>query len=525
MPNIRFSPEKMLGDKLTRMSRQELCELVSKLCVTVSQEVGSRGCRGGIYPQNISREDDGSLAIGPARTGDWDGQELEFLAPELYWQGSGSAASDVYSMGLLLYYGVTMGMLPFEGQCDKPVLRRLNGEKIVAPEYAGKRLGEIIAKATSFKAADRYQTLEELRVVLDNCVQNLYLGGSSGAEAIFDKKDDDLDDIERIMVDIIQRNSEDTPAPAEQPKAEKPPVSETEEVRVYEPAPKKTERKAPAREQKPAPAQTSAPIADKPAPAQEQPKPKPAPRPVPILTEDKNPDLEPIVVNTPVNRRPAVTYGLGEEDSVKEKKPRRSPVIPVLIICAVMVITAIIVSSFLEDQQWQGEPDIQFVPVESSGGITGTLVSPDPTPDTVVTPPPAPSAPAEPTYQVVKEDCSWTEAQEKCAALGGRLAVITSQQQLDEICALAEEAGVSRLWIGCHRENGVFTWEGGESVSFYSWAAGEPTGTDSYDGAAEDYVMLWNHNGWAYNDSRNDPMAEFGDVYGGTMGYVVEING
>lgn len=518
MPNLKFSPDKLLGDKLTRMSRQELCQLVSSLCVTVSQEVGSRGYRGGIYPQNISQEEDGSLAIGPARAGDWDGQELEFLAPELYWHGSGTAASDVYSMGLLLYYGVTMGMLPFEGQSDKPQLRRMNGEDITPPEYAGQRLGEIIAKATRFKATERYQTLEELRVVLDNCVQNLYLGDSSGAEAIFDKKDDDLDDIERIMMDIIQRNSEDTPAPAEQPKPEKQPESEPELLRVYEPAPKK-ERKAPAKGPKPAPAAESAPTE---TPAELEAEPVHVTRqPIPILTEEKNPELEPIVIGS--SDGPAVKYSMGGKEAVKEKKPRRSPVIPVLIICALMVVTAIIVSSFLEDQVWQGEPDIQYIPTDNAGGVGGTILPASPTPGTIVTPPPTEAQPAEPTYQVIKEDCSWTEAQEKAAALGGRLAVITSQNQLEDICALAEEAGVSRLWIGCHRENGVFTWEGGESVSFYSWAAGEPTGTDSYDGAAEDYVMLWNHNGWAYNDSRNDPMAEFGDVYGGTMGYVVEI--
>lgn len=515
MPNIKFSPDKLLGDKITRMSRQELCELVSKLCVLVSQEVGSRGCRGGIFPQNISREDDGSLALGPARTGDWDGQELEFLAPELYWHGSGSAASDVYSMGLLLYYGVTMGMLPFEGQSEKPQLRRMNGEDITPPEYAGQRLGEIIAKATRFKAAERYQTLEELRVVLDNCVQNLYLGDASGAEAIFDKKDDDLDDIERIMMDIIQRNSEDTPAPAEQPKVEKQPESEPELVRVYEPAQKKEPRKAPAKEPKPAPAPTA-----ESARAPKELEVQVVRQPIPILTEEKNPELEPIVIN-PAAADPAVKYSVGGKAAPKEKKPRRSPVIPVLIICAAMVITAIVVSALLEDMTWQGEPDIQIVPTDN-GGVGGTILPASPAPEVVVTPPPEPSAPAEPTYQVIKEDCSWTEAQEKAAALGGRLAVITSQNQFEDICALAEEAGVSRLWIGCHRVDGVFTWEGGESVSFYSWAAGEPTGTDSYDGAAEDYVMLWNHNGWAYNDSRNDPMAEFGDVYGGTMGYVIE---
>lgn len=518
MPNIKFSPDKQLGDKITRMSRQELCELVSKLCVLVSHEVGSRGYRGGIYPQNISRNEDGSLSLGPARAGDWDGQELEFLAPELYWHGSGSAASDVYSMGLLLYYGVTMGMLPFEGQSEKPQLRRMNGENITPPEYAGQRLGEIIAKATRFKAADRYQTLEELRVVLDNCVQNLYLGDNSGAEAIFDKKDDDLDDIERIMMDIIQRNSEDTPAPAEQPKVEKQPESEPELVRVYEPAPKKEQRKAPAKEQKPAPA----PAAESaPAPVSAEPEVQVVRQPIPILTEEKNPELEPIVINTAASD-PAVKYSVGDKAAPKERRPRRSPVIPVLIICAAMVIAAIVVSAMLEDMAWHGEPDIQIVPTDN-GGVGGTVLPAEPTPDVVVTPPPTESQPVEPTYQVIKEDCSWTEAQEKAAALGGRLAVITSQDQLEDICALAEEAGVSRLWIGCHRVDGVFTWEGGESVSFYSWAAGEPTGTDSYDGAAEDYVMLWNHNGWAYNDSRNDPMAEFGDVYGGTMGYVVEI--
>lgn len=514
MPSNKFSPDKLLGDKIARMSRHELCELVSKLCSLVAEEVGSRAYRGGIYPQNISVLDDGSLALGPASEGQWDGQELDFLAPELYWHGSGSAASDVYSLGLLLYYGVTMGTLPYEGQCDDPRMRRMNGDDIAPPEYAGERLGEIIAKATSFKAADRYQTLEELRVVLDNCVNNLYLGGASAQEVLFDKKDGDLNDIERIMVDIIQRNSEDTPAPTEPPKVENPVAPVPEKLRVYEPAPKKKEHK-PA----PAPEQGSAP-----APA-EEPAPAPVKRePIPILTEEKNPELEPIVISSDRSAAPAVKYSTDGKTGAKEPKPRKSPVIPVLIICALMVITAIIVSAFLEDFVWAGEPDIQIVPTDN-GGVSGTLVDPDPSPDVVPTVPEEPSAPVEPTYQVIKEDVSWTDAQAKCSALGGHLAVISSQEQLDKITALAEEAGVSRLWIGCHRENGVFTWEGGETVTFYKWAAGEPTGTDSYDGAAEDYVMLWNHNGWSYNDSRNDPMEEFGEMYGGTMGYVCQIDG
>ena len=48
MANPVFDPAKVLGLKLTKMDRQELCEFVSALCRTVVAEVGSRGRRGGI---------------------------------------------------------------------------------------------------------------------------------------------------------------------------------------------------------------------------------------------------------------------------------------------------------------------------------------------------------------------------------------------------------------------------------------------------------------------------------------------
>lgn len=62
-------------------------------------------------------------------------------------------------------------------------------------------------------------------------------------------------------------------------------------------------------------------------------------------------------------------------------------------------------------------------------------------------------------------------------------------------------------------------------MSFYAWDQGEPSYEDAYDGAAEDYLMLWNHNGWVYNDSRNDPVADYPDWYSGTIGFVCEIEG
>ena len=61
MANPVFDPERALGLKVTKMDRQELCEFVSALCRKVVAEVGSRGRRGGIYPSNISVDDNGGF--------------------------------------------------------------------------------------------------------------------------------------------------------------------------------------------------------------------------------------------------------------------------------------------------------------------------------------------------------------------------------------------------------------------------------------------------------------------------------
>ena len=45
---------------------------------------------------------------------------------------------------------------------------------------------------------------------------------------------------------------------------------------------------------------------------------------------------------------------------------------------------------------------------------------------------------------------------------------------------------------------------------------------DVNDQVAEDYVMLWNNNGWGYNDNRNDPIADYPQWYSGTVGFVCE---
>ena len=214
----KFDPQQALGDKITKFSRRELCAFGSKLCAQILEDAGPGNYRGGVYPENISRDEEGNIAIGPAKTGDWEGQEAEFIAPELFWHGQATPAADVYAVGMLLCYAVSGGTLPFAEQGpEKARAIRMSGESFKAPQSAGRRLGEIIAKATAFKTADRYKSVGEIRAMLDSCVENRYLDGAPSSELLFNKDEEQLSDVERLMVSIIEKSGqEDEPAPAEE---------------------------------------------------------------------------------------------------------------------------------------------------------------------------------------------------------------------------------------------------------------------------------------------------------------------
>ncbi len=532
-----FDRQNILGEKLTKMNRQELCAFISDLCRTVVAEVGSRGRRGGIYPDNISVDDKGVIALGPAGKSPWDGQELHFIAPEQYWNGSLSAASDVYAVGLLMYYALSGGKLPLEGECDDPQLRRMGGGNPRAPKGAGRRLGAIIEKAIRFKASERYQTLEELRAVVDSCVKNLYLNGVPSAESIFKKSDGDLSDVERMMVSIIEKD-EDPPAVDDDYPTEPP----EDGVKVYNPAQKNTQPRELisssqadllARKMK----NTASPASPK-------------------LDRRDDPSLAPVTLEKNAARSsPAVQYKINadRERKIAEevKKRRRRPLAVILVLCAVLVMVAILMNAMLKDfEEARTRPDNSIDPVQAAsfGAVspaavngengdveTGFAISYDdfnnttPGPSVTMEPVEIPAdveVPREHGYQIFVDDCSWTDAQKKCAGLGGHLVAIDSEDEFEYVIALAEDAGISRVWIGMHRVNGEDRWDGkGDAYEGYvRWARGEPTYVDRNDEVAEDYVMIWDHNGWACNDNRDDPCHDYPEFYSGTMGYVCEFN-
>ncbi len=249
--------------------------------------------------------------------------------------------------------------------------------------------------------------------------------------------------------------------------------------------------------------------------------------PVPILTEEKNPELAPVTPDRSIIT-PAVQYSksIERERKIAEevKKRQRRPMIVILAMCVVLIVFAIILNAVMRDyaepEKQPGEAlppaESSLPPVEQGQPQGGGIVVVDPPQTQPLTPS---------RYEIFQADVSWREARELCQQKGGHLAVISSQEEFDQVIALAEQQGADKLWLGCRRENDQLLWETGETVDFYPWAQGEPSGVDAYDGTAEDYLLLWNNGGWFYNDSRNHPVADYPEWYSGSIGYVCEYEG
>lgn len=135
------------------------------------------------------------------------------------------------------------------------------------------------------------------------------------------------------------------------------------------------------------------------------------------------------------------------------------------------------------------------------------------------------------TYEVIVGDYSWQEAKSLCEEMGGYLATVTSVEEYETISSLAEDSGLTYLWLGGSLFSDTSEWGDGcwitdEQWTFEKWYPGEPSREDA-DGTKENYLCLWNAKydgeniGWTFNDQRND-IVEVLPSTSGSVGFVCE---
>lgn len=462
---VVFDPQKLQSGSLVDCQEQQLLELAKKLCRIAAEECGENGFRGGIRPGNIYVAEDGRVKVGKAgKAGEngWTKLELEYMAPEVFWNGEESAAADVYAIALIVYVGLNGGKLPFADETEPnaekrahALRRRMSGDSFPMPEGVPDKLLAILKRALAFEPDNRYENSYEM------------------LKALWEYCGDEPEEI---------KPASKAPELCEEPK----PQSEPEKQPESEPKPEP--------EKQPKPEPKKAPVKNE--------KPKAAPTPK-TQEAPKKAEAEPAL---PKQMR-----------NIHEKRAAKRSAVTLAVITLLLVGVGLGRSSIRFDAT---PPAVQTqAPEPTAQPTTPPSAAPTETPE--------PSkAPAEVQYMLYSEDVSWDEAERRCTELGGHLATIKDAADYEKLCQLLADSNAQYVWIGAYRgDDGQIKWLDGKEHDFYAWAQGEPSMTDSYDGAAENYIMLVKQadGTWLYNDSRSDPMAQYSRFYSGKIAYICQI--
>ena len=153
--------------------------LAISLCDAVLYSVGRDHFHGGIRPDNISVRGDKAYLGGTLQhtVGEFTPQELEYMAPELFWDGIRTPTADVYSIGLILYSLYNYGRLPFwpvsgaitPNARASALQKRMSNEEIQPPASADAELAGIILRALAFHIEERWHDVQELKDALGGC--------------------------------------------------------------------------------------------------------------------------------------------------------------------------------------------------------------------------------------------------------------------------------------------------------------------------------------------------------------------
>ena len=123
-------------------------------------------------------------------------------------------------------------------------------------------------------------------------------------------------------------------------------------------------------------------------------------------------------------------------------------------------------------------------------------------------------------YQIFDYFLNWDEAEAYCESIGGHLATITSETELNYILSILEgHPSIECYWLGGtdKETEGTWKWITNENWEYTNWEDGEPNNTDN-----EDYLAIYNFcSNYSYprgtwNDGKiaspNGRLSEFGFI-------------
>ncbi len=164
-----------------KVNRAVLLSLCCDICDSISEYHSLGLSHNNIQLENVYVTEDGRCLLGnpvfeeqliSRLQNPEDTRLLRFMAPEVAGGKSYDIRSDIYSLGLTMYFKFNMNRLPFvtsdkglvtRSEAERAILKRIKGEKIPSPARADEKLSSIILRACAYSAEDRYDSAYDLR--------------------------------------------------------------------------------------------------------------------------------------------------------------------------------------------------------------------------------------------------------------------------------------------------------------------------------------------------------------------------
>lgn len=491
----KFQEEFALANRMGEFTPEQFVQFANGLCLAV--EALDTPFYGGVNAENVSFDEDGNVGIGDALEGDntrYTAEQIEYLAPEVFWNNEKSTQADVYSIGLMLYTWANAGCLPFlypgaqATDRAEALRRRMSGEAFEKSPIS-KTLNRVLDKATAFKAEDRYESVAELREAFAAFAEEVETDRAAMVERMEALKARQAREA-KMMANILAAAEAAAAAEAEAEKfSEKP----------KRPAPARNKQEAVEPENDGEKKMSARPL-------------------VAVLL------IAAILMVAAVAMQFGTASDSGDNNANNNNENHST-------IDTTPNFNNNGENPFNNNGENSSNNSNNTTPiVPSANPLVPVDITPTPAPFTPL-PQATPVVPVEPTpvpgidtsrYKMYKADITWNDAANNCIQNGGHLVSIANKDEFSAITLMADKMGLEYVWVGGFRKSGNIVWLDGTSSDYIPWAKGEPSYKDK-DGEQENFLMLMKVNGvWQYNDCMDNPATKYPSAYSGKMGYVFE---
>lgn len=534
-----------IGERVVKMGRE--------LCSALETEKESHG---NIWPGNVNLDEDGKATLGEGSkvpVSSRSADQVEFLAPETFWENESTPASDAYSIALIMYAAYNGGRLPFadadgdESASRAKALRaRMKGQEIPPLENASPAINAILAKALAYESADRYENPAELLRALSETDEALPSTPPAEEEELREPEkpqaEETAEKVPAEEVAAVEVASEETTS-AEEPEVtpEETPEPENENGKRLSMAELRPEEAAAGITADSIVMESELENMGREKPAKKN-KSKKAKEPKSTASESETPKNE----SVPKQEKKDDTQAENKKNPAKPKqytvdksmeKPKKSAADKkkknkstrntLLVAGLAAVVVAAIIGVGVHALNTATE-EVLLSPTQAPVEVA----TPEPTAEPTPEPTPEPTADTQ-RITGYTTDKSWSELvnPDEDGEQAVDLLVITDAETFDAAVAAAKEAGLSNVWLGARyvektEESGVeesgWYWLDGTQLPTNSsyWADGEPS-----EEADAGLMMSETEDGWRFFSVSETTFAEAAEDAYPNLGYLVSDSG